>query len=205
MIRATIIVEGEVQKVGYRDLVQSLARGLGVKGYVENLKDGTVKVVCEAEEEVLERFLREIDVKQGFINVKGVNLIETTKATGEFPYFEIRYGPLEEELGERMGTAIRYAGAMWQDLKEMHVDLKAETSGIKESIKEMHKDLKDEIAGIRESIKEMHTNVDESFNEMAVRYDSISAELLRTREELIRAVDKLSNLINEFIRRGVKS
>lgn len=194
LIRATIIIEGEVQKVGYRDLVQSVVRGLGVKGYVENLKDGTVRVVCEAEEGILEKFIRMLDVKREFINVERVNLIETSKATGEFKYFEIKYGPLEEELGDRIGTAIKYAGAMWQDIKEMRVDMK-----------EMHKDLKDETTAIRESIKEMHTDVKESFEEMAGRYDSISAELIRTREELTRAVDRLSNLIDEFIRRGAKS
>ncbi|MEA2032192.1 MAG: acylphosphatase [Euryarchaeota archaeon] len=50
MKRATIIAKGKVQKVGYRDFVQDSARELGITGYVENLEDGNVKIVCEGEE-----------------------------------------------------------------------------------------------------------------------------------------------------------
>jgi len=35
--------------VGYRDPVQYLARKMGLKGFIENLRDGTVRIVCEAE------------------------------------------------------------------------------------------------------------------------------------------------------------
>ncbi|MEM2828445.1 MAG: acylphosphatase, partial [Candidatus Nezhaarchaeales archaeon] len=82
MIRARILAEGRVQRVGYRDLVQSIARRLGVKGYVENLKDGSVQIVCEAEEGVLENFVKEIKVKEDFIEVEEVKIIEKSEATG---------------------------------------------------------------------------------------------------------------------------
>ena len=48
--RAIIIAKGEVQKVGYRDFVQDSARELGIAGFVENLEDGNVKIICEGEE-----------------------------------------------------------------------------------------------------------------------------------------------------------
>ncbi|MBO3842737.1 MAG: acylphosphatase, partial [Candidatus Brockarchaeota archaeon] len=60
MIRERLIVDGDVQKVGYRDFVQKTARKLGVKGYVENLPDGSVQIVCEAEEPVLKNFVENI-------------------------------------------------------------------------------------------------------------------------------------------------
>jgi acylphosphatase len=43
LIKAKLIVGGEVQKVGYRDLVQQIPRRLNIKGSVENLKDGTAQ------------------------------------------------------------------------------------------------------------------------------------------------------------------
>jgi len=55
MKRAIIIAKGKVQKVGYRDFVQDNARELGITGYVENLEDGNVKVVCEGKEADLVR------------------------------------------------------------------------------------------------------------------------------------------------------
>jgi acylphosphatase len=224
LIRARIIVEGRVQRVGYRDLVERVARNLGVKGYVENLRDGNVQIVCEAEETVLERFVKEIDVKEDFVEVKRVRIVERSEATGEFENFEIRYGRLEEEFGERMGTAIEYAKAMRGDLTDMHKDLKEGITGIKEGVKamhmdikkmhkdlkeeivgvrgevrDMHKDLKDEIVGVRGEVRDMHTDMNKSFGEMAERYDAISSELIRTREELTRAVNGLLKLIEEFI------
>lgn len=217
LIRARVIVEGTVQRVGYRDLVQSIARRLGVKGYVENLKDGNVQIMCEAEARVLDGFVRSIDVRQDFMEVERVQVVEESEATGEFEYFEITYGSLEEELGERMGTAIIYAGAMRRDLKgmhkglkedtgaikdaivDMHKGLKEETAGIRGAIGEMHKDLRDELVGVRSGVGDMHADMSKSFEEMALRYDTISAELVRTRKELTRAVDGLLKLIEEFI------
>lgn len=203
MIRARIIVEGEVQKVGYRDFVQKVARELGVNGYVENLRDGNAQIVCEAEEPVLSEFIEKINFKDGFINVKNVQIVERSEATGEFDFFEVKYGRLEEELGERLGTAIVYASATNQSIKEMHVDLKESIGGmhkdLKGSIQEMHKDLKDGIVGVQSEVRDMHVDMSKSFDEMAKRYDAISSELVRTREELTRAVDGLLKVIDEFI------
>ena len=229
MIRARVIVEGEVQKVGYRDFVQKVARKLGVNGYVENLRDGNVQIVCEAEEPVLNGFLEKINVKRDFIDVEKVQVVERRESTGEFELFEIKYGSLEEELGERMGTAVVYAGATRESIKDMHKDLKNSISKIHEdvkgtrldikdmhkdlknsiskmhvdlegSVKEMHKDLKDGIMGVRSEIGGMRQEMNDRFDEMAKRYDAISAELVRTREELTRAVNGLLKLIEEFIR-----
>jgi len=167
LIRARILAKGRVQRVGYRDLVQSIARRLGVKGYVENLKDGSVQIVCEAEEGVLENFVKEIKVKEDFIEVEEVKIIEKSEATGEFEYFEIKYGRLEEELGERMGTAIEYAKAMRSDIRNMHKDLKEDLSGLRDDVKNMHKDLKDEVAGVRSEVRDMRVDMNRSFEEMA--------------------------------------
>jgi acylphosphatase len=46
--RTEIIVKGEVQRVGYRDEVEKIARKLKIKGFVENLKPYDVRIVGEA-------------------------------------------------------------------------------------------------------------------------------------------------------------
>ena len=48
MRRLTAFVSGTVQKTGYRARVVNLANFLGLKGFVQNLPDGRVKVVAEA-------------------------------------------------------------------------------------------------------------------------------------------------------------
>ena len=57
-IEAEVIVKGAVQKAGYRDYVQEKARSLNVKGYVESLRDGSVRIVCEADEDTLKDFIK---------------------------------------------------------------------------------------------------------------------------------------------------
>ena len=103
MIRAKIVAEGNVQRAGYRDIVEDIAVKLGVKGFVENLRDGNVGIVCEAEEEIIDKFVKKIKIKKDFIDVKDVNISEKTKPTGEFEYFDIECGSPEEELGEYFG------------------------------------------------------------------------------------------------------
>jgi acylphosphatase len=109
MQRAIIIAKGKVQKVGYRDFVQDMARELSMTGYVENLKDGNIKIVCEGEEDNVKEFTKKIKVKKDFINVINVSA-EYEKPTREFEIFEIKYGSVPEELGDRLGAAILYLG-----------------------------------------------------------------------------------------------
>ena len=115
MKRGKIIAKGKVQKVGYRDFVQDSARELGINGYVENLEDGTVKIVCEGEEPKIEEFIRDIKVKKGFTDVSDVS-VKYEEPTGEFKLFKIKYGDVPEELGDRLGAALLYLGATNQKI-----------------------------------------------------------------------------------------
>ena len=52
--------EGDVQGVGFRHTARAIANQLGVAGGVENLPDGSVRLVAEGEEAVLRRLLLQI-------------------------------------------------------------------------------------------------------------------------------------------------
>jgi len=62
--RFEIIIKGKVQKVGYRDYVEEVARRFNIVGFVENLKDGNVRILCEADEKIIDDFLKAINVKK---------------------------------------------------------------------------------------------------------------------------------------------
>ncbi|MBE0517517.1 MAG: acylphosphatase, partial [Methanophagales archaeon] len=115
MKRAIIIAKGRVQKVGYRDFVQDNARELGITGYVGNLEDGNVKIVCEGNEAEITEFIENIKVKKDFMDVSETS-VRYEEPTGEFELFRIKYGDVQEELGDRLGTAILYLSATNQKI-----------------------------------------------------------------------------------------
>jgi acylphosphatase len=50
-VRCRVIVSGRVQGVFFRDTCRSVARSLGLAGWVRNRDDGTVEVVAEGSRE----------------------------------------------------------------------------------------------------------------------------------------------------------
>jgi acylphosphatase len=104
MKRAVIIAKGEVQRVGYRDAVEKIARGQKIKGFVANLKPYDVRILAEGEDANIDQFIERIKIKKFPIDVEELELrFEDFK--DEFDYFEIKREAWQEELGERLDTA----------------------------------------------------------------------------------------------------
>ncbi|RCV65201.1 Acylphosphatase [Methanophagales archaeon] len=142
--RARIIVKGEVQRVGYRDAVEKIARKLNINGFVENLKPYDVRIVCEGEEGDIKRFLGALKIEgDPFISVSDIAVVYE-KPTGEFLYFEIKRGSTEEETGERLDLAALYLKILTSAVSMMNTniggkidDLGEKIDGIKEDTGEM--------------------------------------------------------------------
>ena len=87
--RVEAFYSGQVQGVGFRFTVERLAVELDIRGWVKNLSDGRVCLVCEAEEEALKDLLGRI--KDRFsVYISDIDLCWLA-ATGEFPDFQIRF------------------------------------------------------------------------------------------------------------------
>lgn len=105
--RATIIVEGTVQQVGYRDMVFEQATRMGLKGWVKNRADGSVEIVCEGAKVAVEQFAKDIWIKDFPISVEKLNM-SYGGSTGEFRQFRIVQGDADEDTNERLALAARY-------------------------------------------------------------------------------------------------
>ena len=90
MERIEAVVSGRVQMVMYRDFATRKARGLGLTGEVENLPDGTVRVIAEGEREALEKYIRKLWKGSIMSRVDHV-AVEWKPATGAFSSFSIRF------------------------------------------------------------------------------------------------------------------
>ena len=82
-------IEGLVQGVGYRYFAYRLAHRYGIKGYVMNMPDGSVELVAEGDEEVLNRFLEEVARGPSSAVVTNVS-VQDVEPRG-FKTFEINY------------------------------------------------------------------------------------------------------------------
>ena len=85
---AEIIISGQVQKAGFRDFIDELAFDLNLKGYVKNLDDGTVKVTCEGEEDLIRELLIKVNITQYPIRVEHIDVVYS-EPTGEYKTFEV--------------------------------------------------------------------------------------------------------------------
>jgi acylphosphatase len=87
--RREIRYAGNVQGVGFRYTVRSIARQFAVSGYVKNLSDGRVELVLEGSPAEINEMLRVIRVEMGHY-IRDVR--ETpSAATGRFSGFEVRF------------------------------------------------------------------------------------------------------------------
>jgi acylphosphatase len=85
-MKLTAFVSGKVQEVGYRARIVDIANALGLKGMVENQKDGRVKIIAEGEDEKLKWFESAIDIKNTLIYVSSIEK-EYSPACNEFGNF----------------------------------------------------------------------------------------------------------------------
>lgn len=88
--RLTAHFNGRVQGVGFRFTTVEVARDFEITGYVQNLIDGSVKVVGEGDEEELSRFLDALRASHVFRYVVREDLTWLPPA-GDMTGFSIRY------------------------------------------------------------------------------------------------------------------
>lgn len=87
--RIHIYYSGRVQGIGFRFTAERLAVDLGLSGWVRNLPDNRVELLCEGREEDLHKLMGKIDdALSRYILRKEVNW---TPASGEFAGFEIKF------------------------------------------------------------------------------------------------------------------
>lgn len=87
-IRRQVLFHGRVQGVGFRYTTASIARRYPVVGFVQNLPDGSVELVAEAEAAVLDQFVADIGSEfAGYIRQQEVQEVASDEP---FLGFEIR-------------------------------------------------------------------------------------------------------------------
>ena len=197
MIRARIIVEGKVQSAGYRDEVEDIALDLGITGFVRNMVEkDRVEIVCEADEKVIDEFLKNVKIKNEIIDVKKLTA-KKTKPTGEFKAFRVIRGDKDSEIAERMDEAVKHLKGMKKGLYGVRDEVKGsreDIKGVREEVKGSREDMK----GVRDEIREFRTETKESFNSLDEKYHVVSQSLKSSDETQKMMKDELSEMRKEF-------
>ncbi len=90
MKRIHVYYSGRVQGVGFRFTARNIASELNLTGWVKNLFDGRVEIVCEGEKDKLEKFLTKI--KNSMLDKYITNeTVSWMSGSGEFNEFKIEY------------------------------------------------------------------------------------------------------------------
>ncbi|HPE37529.1 MAG TPA: acylphosphatase [Spirochaetales bacterium] len=84
------LVRGRVQGVAFRYEARSLARSLGLKGWIRNLDDGGVETWAEGPESAVNRYRAWLDKGPPGARVDSVDLSERPPC-GVYPSFTVEY------------------------------------------------------------------------------------------------------------------
>ena len=87
---AEIVIEGRVQGVGYRDYARRRASGLGLEGWVANLRDGRVRLRAEGQRGQIEALVRALAQGPPLSQVAKVD-VRWVAPAGTFAGFDVRF------------------------------------------------------------------------------------------------------------------
>lgn len=85
-----IRIHGKVQGVGYRFFATRVARRLGLKGSIQNLRDGTVEAKVEGDGDKIDQWLTELREGPRYAEVTQIDQ-EKKDFTGTLSDFDVNF------------------------------------------------------------------------------------------------------------------
>ena len=179
MKKADIRIRGEVQMAGFRTFIKNTADSLNLKGFAENVEDGSVRLVCEGEEEGISELINLIKKSSpSFVRVEEVNAgYEEYK--GEFSSFERRGAdvPGEEGAGESEMVALMRS---FDKKGEVMIGI---LSSMNETMGSMNETLK--------SVKEDTSQIKQDTSQMLEKQDATIEAIDRSKEDIVTEISSL--------------
>ena len=160
MKRLTAYVSGNVHQRGYRARVTDIARVLGLKGTVENLDDGRVKIIAEGDEDKLKWFEEAICIKNTLIDVSSIEKEYSTPRDDVNRFYKLVD---RGETDSRLDTAADH-------LKNLIVAVNNMNQNIGDKIDQMNDNLSDKIDqmndNLSDKIDQMNDNLSDKIDQM---------------------------------------
>ena len=85
-----LLLSGRVQGVGFRYFAEVRASRYNIKGYVRNIYDNKVEIVCQGDPDNLDKFIIEVKNGPSFSHITNVEMEEIIDAP-VYDVFEVKY------------------------------------------------------------------------------------------------------------------
>ena len=195
MRRANIRIKGNVQIAGFRTFIKNIADSLNVTGFAENVEDGSVKVICEGEEEGINKLTNSIkESSPSFASIEGMN-VAYEEYKGEFTGFERRGADVPKE--DKDEAMLRYMQSF--DKKgEVMINI---LSSMNETLKSVKEDTS-QIAGIKENTEKMLEKQDmmlEKQDMMLQKQEDTIEAIDRSKEEIVTEISSLREDLKSYM------
>jgi len=153
--RFNIVVRNHVQLIGFRGVVESIAKEFGLKGYVFNDKDGSVKIVCEGVIAAVENFINDLRRLSGSLDVK----IEKEEISDK-AYLPDEFGRfvVADELSLRLDRGIELLEEIKKDTSQL-----SQLSSMNEQLSSMNKQVS-QLSSMNKQLSSMNETLGEMKN-----------------------------------------
>ncbi len=199
MNRLTAYVSGNVQKVGYRKRVIDIARAFGLRGMIENLDDGRVKIIAEGDDEKLKWFEHAIEIKNTLIQVSNVEKAYNP-AGGEFA----KFGKLvdEGETDSRLDKGIEVMNSMLVAIKQVNttlVDMNSNLGGKIDNLSCKMDEVNENLGG---KIDNLSCKMDEVNENLGGKIDKMDENLGRKMDRMLQKQDDVLLEVKDMAQNG---
>jgi len=189
MKKAILYVSGNVQASGYRAKIESIASFLGIKGYVQNLPDGRVKIIAQGEEANLEKLIRDINISNSLINVTNIEQ-EYTNPSEDYEDFHKVVD--KGETDERLDIAI----GLFKELITVN----------KDGFDNLRKELGDKIERVGDKVDAVGEKVDavgEKVDAVGEKVDAVGEKIDQSKIEITSEIHSLRDDFNTHLEKRI--
>ena len=159
MKKVTLHVSGNVQRVGYRAKVKSIAKTLGIKGSIQNLPDGKVKIIAQGEQTELDKLIHDINISNSLINVTNIEQ-EYSTPSDDYEDFDKVVG--DGETDERLDNALDLFKKLIAVTEDGFNRLENKQDQTIDKISDLGKELGDKIDQVGDKVDQVGDKVDQS-------------------------------------------
>ncbi|MFH1774740.1 MAG: acylphosphatase [Methanobacteriota archaeon] len=162
--RYSIVLKGRVQDVSFRSRIISTAKIYNLSGYPPiNDLDGSVKMICEGPEELLQKFLKDIEIREELPSGIRVEEVEKKEIPIDFP-LPSRFAAVEVEELSNISRKMDICNERLKGIESSLGEIKGDIGGIRGDIGEIKGDIggiKVDIGGIKGDTGEIKGDIGE--------------------------------------------